>query len=46
MRLTLAKLLYSFDLKAAEAVEDFGLQKTYIFWEKRQLRVIISAKVN
>lgn len=39
MRLTLARLLYTFDLGAAEAMEDFGKQKTYIFWEKRPLKV-------
>ncbi|CBX97259.1 hypothetical protein IAQ61_007329 [Plenodomus lingam] len=39
MRLTLARLLFSFDLHAAEKPRDFGTQKTYIFWEKRSLKV-------
>jgi cytochrome P450 len=39
MRLTLARLVYAFDLKLAEGVRDFGAQNTYIFWEKTPLRV-------
>lgn len=39
MRLTLARLLFSFDLRATGELGDFGMQKTYIFWEKRPLKV-------
>ncbi|KAJ4331982.1 hypothetical protein N0V87_008722 [Didymella glomerata] len=39
MRLTLARLLYAFDLTAKGSIEPFGSQKTYIFWEKRPLQV-------
>jgi cytochrome P450 len=39
MRLTLSRLVYAFDLKLVEAVQDFGGQNTYIFWEKKPLRV-------
>jgi cytochrome P450 len=39
MRLTLARLLFSFDLKMVDEARDFGDQKTYIFWEKRPLNI-------
>lgn len=39
MRLTLAKLVFAFDMQVVEAVHDFGEQNTYIFWEKKPLRV-------
>jgi cytochrome P450 len=39
MRLTLARLLYSFDLKMMEEARDFGDQKTYIFWDKKRLNI-------
>lgn len=40
MRLTLARVFFSFNLEAAEGpVHDFGVQKTFIFWEKRVLKV-------
>lgn len=39
MRLTLAKLVFAFDLKSTETLRDFGEQNTYIFWEKRPLKV-------
>jgi hypothetical protein len=42
MELTLAKLLYAFDIEAVESIEDFGTQNTYIFWEKRPLNVRMS----
>ncbi|KAJ4986130.1 cytochrome P450 [Stagonosporopsis vannaccii] len=42
MRLTLARILFSFDLKPVHHVADFGKQKTYIFWEKTALRVSMS----
>jgi cytochrome P450 len=45
MRLTLARLLYSFDMKAIGEVEDFGAQKTYIFWEKKPLKVELRLRV-
>ncbi|KAH7065753.1 benzoate 4-monooxygenase cytochrome-like protein P450 [Paraphoma chrysanthemicola] len=41
MRLTLARLLFTFDMKIVDGIEDFGNQKTYIFWEKRPLKVKI-----
>jgi cytochrome P450 len=39
MRLTLARLLYAFDLRVVEGPGDFGDQKTYIFWEKKPLNI-------
>lgn len=42
MRLTLAKTLFSFEIKAVDRVVDFGEQKTYIFWEKAAIRVNMS----
>ena len=40
MRLVLARLLYSFDMVAADAsLRDFGEQNSCIFWEKQPLRV-------
>lgn len=39
MRLALAHLLFAFDVAPAEPVRDFGMQNTYIFWEKRPLRI-------
>lgn len=39
MRLTLARLLYAFDIKAEGHVADFGDQKTFIFWEKVPLEM-------
>ena len=41
MRLTLARLIFTFDLQAMEELRDFGEQKTYIFWEKRPLKVLV-----
>lgn len=42
MRLTLAKILFSFRIAAVDDVADFGEQKTYIFWEKTPLRVKVT----
>jgi cytochrome P450 len=41
MRLTLACLIYRFDISSAstEGLRDFGDQKTFIFWEKQPLKV-------
>jgi cytochrome P450 len=39
MRLTLARLFFAFDMEAVDYVDDFGLQKTFIFWEKKTLKV-------
>lgn len=39
MRLTLARLVYAFDMRVVEDLHDFGKQNTYIFWEKKPLRV-------
>lgn len=44
MRLTLAKILFTFDLKAVEELGEFGQQRTYIFWEKRPLKVELYVK--
>jgi cytochrome P450 len=41
MRLTLARLFFAFDLEAFDCVQDFGLQNTFVFWEKRALKVEI-----
>lgn len=44
MRLILARLLFMFDLRLAddEDVWDWGTQKTFIFWEKKALKVKLS----
>jgi cytochrome P450 len=43
MRLVLARLLYVFDVRLAHENDrwDWGEQDTYIFWEKKPLRVIL-----
>jgi cytochrome P450 len=45
MRLTLARLLFSFDLKLVDGPKDFGDQKTYIFWEKKPLNIEFQPRV-
>ncbi len=42
MRLTLARILFSFEISNVSKVAEFGEQKTYIFWEKAALKVIMS----
>ncbi|KAL5373696.1 hypothetical protein DPSP01_012495 [Paraphaeosphaeria sporulosa] len=44
MRLTLARLVYAFDMRVVQTVRDFGEQNTYIFWEKKPLRVELRLK--
>ncbi|KAF2439282.1 benzoate 4-monooxygenase cytochrome-like protein P450 [Karstenula rhodostoma CBS 690.94] len=44
MRLTLTRLVYAFDIRVVQAVPDFGKQNTYIFWEKKPLRVELKLK--
>jgi hypothetical protein len=44
MRLTLARLLFSFDLRMVGEPRDFGEQKTYIFWEKSALNVELRSR--
>lgn len=44
MRLTLARLLFGFDLRMVDEPRDFGEQNTYIFWEKRPLHLQLSRK--
>ncbi|KAH7408499.1 benzoate 4-monooxygenase cytochrome-like protein P450 [Phaeosphaeria sp. MPI-PUGE-AT-0046c] len=39
MRLTLARLLYKFDMQLVSDASDFGEQKTYMFWEKKPLNI-------
>lgn len=39
MRLTLARLLFAFDMHLLSDASDFGEQKTYMFWEKKPLDV-------
>lgn len=39
MSLTITRLLFAFDIKAQGTVEDFGEQKTFIFWEKDPLQI-------
>ncbi|PSN71985.1 benzoate 4-monooxygenase cytochrome P450 [Corynespora cassiicola Philippines] len=43
MRLILARLLFAFDLKLEDEKDrwDWGSQETYLFWEKRPLRVTL-----
>lgn len=44
MRLTIARLLYAFDIKTEGDIRDFGEQKTFIFWEKHPLRVELRSR--
>lgn len=39
MRLVLARLLWAFDISPVDKIDDFGEQNTYMFWEKRTLKV-------
>ncbi|KAF2010740.1 benzoate 4-monooxygenase cytochrome-like protein P450 [Aaosphaeria arxii CBS 175.79] len=39
MRITLARILYAFDIKATVPPGDFGDQRTFIFWEKKKLDI-------
>jgi cytochrome P450 len=43
MRIVLARLLYAFDFELADPndVWDWGSQKTFIFWEKEPLKVLV-----
>lgn len=41
MRLTLARLFFTFDMDALEHIRDFGEQNTYIVWEKRPLKLCL-----
>lgn len=43
MRLVLARLLWSFDIRLKDEADrwDWGEQKTYIFWDKRSLEVVL-----
>lgn len=48
-RLTLARLLYTFDIEFADAndarnTRDFGEQKTFMFWEKESLGVRLTLR--
>lgn len=45
MRLTLARLLFSFDMKRIAGPQDFGEQKTFIVWEKRPLKIELVNKL-
>ncbi|KAH6621938.1 cytochrome P450 [Boeremia exigua] len=44
MRIAISRIVYSFDLRLADAKDtfDWGDQSTYIFWEKRPLKVVIT----
>lgn len=44
MRLTLARLLFSFDLQAVGDLGDFGDQNTYLFWDKKPLNVELQSR--
>lgn len=39
MRSAISRLLFTFDVEAVDDVKDFGEQKTFIFWEKDELKV-------
>ncbi|KAH9875641.1 hypothetical protein IAQ61_003105 [Plenodomus lingam] len=43
MRVVLARLVWSFDLRLADEADrwDWGEQKTYIFWDKKPLKVVL-----
>jgi cytochrome P450 len=43
MRLVIARLIYAFDFQLADPSDtwDWGKQKTFIFWEKEPLKVMI-----
>jgi cytochrome P450 len=45
MRLTLSRLLYSFDMKLVDGPRDFGNQETYIFWEKKPLNIELRPRI-
>jgi cytochrome P450 len=45
MRLTLARLLFAFDLKIVGGPRDFGDQKTYIFWEKKPINIELLSRI-
>lgn len=44
MRIVIARIAYSFDLQLADETDrfDWGEQSTYITWEKRPLKVVVS----
>lgn len=39
MRLTMARMLFTFDMQLVSKASDFGEQKTYMFWEKKPLNI-------
>ncbi len=43
MRLILVRLIYAFDFQLADPKDrwDWGTQKTFIFWEKEPLKVLL-----
>ncbi|KAF2662135.1 benzoate 4-monooxygenase cytochrome-like protein P450 [Lophiostoma macrostomum CBS 122681] len=41
MRITLARLLFTFDVSPADDVKDFGEQQTFIFWQKLPLKLVL-----
>jgi len=43
MRLVLASVLFSFDLKLCEEAKDWANQKSYFFWKKGPLMVKLKA---
>jgi cytochrome P450 len=47
MRLVLARLIYAFDIQLADPrdVWDWGRQKTFIFWEKEPLEILLKPAV-
>jgi hypothetical protein len=45
MRLTLARLLFGFDVSPADDVADFGEQQTFIFWQKLPLKLVLQNRL-
>ncbi len=48
MRIVVARVVYSFDLRLADDKDrfDWGEQNTYITWEKRPLKVVVNSAGN
>ena len=39
MRLTIARILFSFDISAAQEVRDFAEQQTFFVWQREPLNI-------
>lgn len=41
MRLTLARLLFNFDIEATPQIEGWDKQNVYLLWQKKPLQIIL-----